>query len=196
MSSSCCSTTAKRKRRSKQRRRRRRGNEPGDCRYFLPPQRLRVGHESVGCWPAALIWYLHGFTVCPDGFAGKQGSFHSFSSPRARQVGPKSPFLSTSVEGLALRRDGGGFAPAYSNLGPCDAAARGGSGAIVGPPAPRTDLGPQSRAAFQPPRPLSPMPRMVTRGMVRTPARPPAACPTFRRTRRISSWMWLTRRRR
>ena len=38
--------------------------------------------------------------------------------------------------------------------------------------------------------------RLVTRGMVRTPARPAAACPTFRRTRRINLWMWSTRRKR
>ena len=54
--------------------------------------------------------------------------------------------------------------PRGFELGPKDAAERGGRGAIVGLPASRANRSPQSRAAFQPPRPLIPIPRMLPGG--------------------------------
>ena len=55
---------------------------------------------------------------------------------------------------------------------------------------------PAKHAASSPHPPSVRSPECFIRGTVRTPARPPAACPTFRRTRRMILWMWLRRRRR
>ena len=55
---------------------------------------------------------------------------------------------------------------------------------------------PAKHAASSPHPPSVRSPECFIRGTVRTPARPPAACPTLRRTRRMILWMWLRRRRR